>query len=233
MSIGSKAKTVRRLLEEHNRLTTKIPAKWYFDIISPYAYLHLKQFHRLRPELEIEYVPVLFGGLLRHWETKGPVEVPGKRLHTYRQSLWLAQQLSIPFKMPARHPFIPLSALRLLAYLGPPQAAVEAAFDFVWGQGRDPEHEFSELATILGVSNAQTIVADPAIKQKLIDNTETAITNGVFGVPTFIVNGEIFWGSETIAWLNQYLDNPAMFTSGAMESLSHVEFGVRRRIHPT
>ena len=45
-------------------MTQRIPARWYFDIVSPYAYLHLKRFGELHPALDIEFVPVLFAGLL-------------------------------------------------------------------------------------------------------------------------------------------------------------------------
>jgi hypothetical protein len=53
-------------------------ATWYFDVISPYAYLHLKQFAKIAVPLEIEYRPVLFAGLLKHWETKGAGGVAGE-----------------------------------------------------------------------------------------------------------------------------------------------------------
>jgi len=43
-----------------------IPARWYFDLVSPFAYLHLKRFAELHPALEVEPVPVLFAGLLKH-----------------------------------------------------------------------------------------------------------------------------------------------------------------------
>src|SRR6185503_13327824 len=55
--------------------SAKLPgmrARWYFDLISPYAYLHLKQFRKLPTSLEIEYVPVLFAGMLKHHGHKGP-----------------------------------------------------------------------------------------------------------------------------------------------------------------
>lgn len=55
--------------------------KWYFDFISPYSYLHLKQFGRLPPDLEIEYVPILFAGVLKHYGHKGPAEIPPRPLN--------------------------------------------------------------------------------------------------------------------------------------------------------
>src|SRR5580698_2917593 len=103
-------------------------AKWYFDLISPYSYLHLKQFGRLPAGLEIEYVPVLFAGVLKHYGHKGPAEIPPKRIYTYRQLVWLAGQLGIPFKFPPAHPFNPIQALRLVLAAGPGRENVETAF---------------------------------------------------------------------------------------------------------
>src|SRR5882724_12306571 len=94
-------------------------AIWYFDLISPYSYLHLKQFHKLPADLEIEYLPVLFAGLLKHWEHKGPAEIPPKRIYMYRQLVWLAAHLGIPYSTPPAHPFNPLHALRLVIAAGP------------------------------------------------------------------------------------------------------------------
>ena len=108
---------------------------WYFDFISPYSYLHLKQFHRLPAGFEVEYVPVLFAGLLKHYEHKGPAEIAPKRSYMYRQLVWLAADLGIPFKFPPAHPFNPIHALRLVLAAGPTRAHVETAFDMVWGKG--------------------------------------------------------------------------------------------------
>src|SRR5690348_9010873 len=96
-----------------------IRAHWYFDLISPFSYLHLKQFGRLPAELEIQYIPVLFAGLLKHWEHKGPAEIPAKRIYTYHHVSWLAARLGIPFRFPPSHPFNPLPALRLVIAAGP------------------------------------------------------------------------------------------------------------------
>ena len=63
-------------------MNTPLKARWYFDPISPFSYLHLRQFHKLPADLRIEYIPVLFAGLLQHWEQKGPAELPAKRTHT-------------------------------------------------------------------------------------------------------------------------------------------------------
>ena len=104
------------------------------------------------------------------------------------------------------------------------------AFDFIYGRGRDPELDWPGLCDALGVTNADALVADPAVKQQLIANTEEAADAGVFGVPTFVVRGQLFWGGDTIAWMNAFVDDPRMFERGEMSRAAQIEFGAHRRI---
>lgn len=205
-------------------------ARWYFDVISPFAYLHLKQFSRLPRELEVEYIPVLFAGLLNHWEHKGPAEIPAKRIHTYRYCTWSAQRLGIPFRMPPAHPFNPLSSLRFIIATGVTPEVIHSVFDFIFRDGRDvgDPAEWQALTRALGVSNADELIAAPAVKQRLIDNTNQAIAAGVFGVPTFECNGELFWGGDTIEWMKEFLSAPALFSSSEMRRLEALPMGAER-----
>jgi 2-hydroxychromene-2-carboxylate isomerase len=207
-------------------------ARWFFDVVSPFSYLHLSQFDRLHSDLEIQLVPVLFAGLLRRWGTKGPAELPTKRIHTYRYCAWVASRYGIPFRMPPRHPFNPLPTQRLLVGLAASRPRVERTFDFIYGRGRDPEREWNALCGELGVADAESLISDSAVKQQLIANTEEAADAGVFGVPTFIVRGELFWGGDTIDWMNAFIDDPKMFEVGEMRRASELEFGARREPAP-
>lgn len=205
------------------------PAIWYFDVISPFAYLHLKQFDRIARPLAIELRPVLFAGLLKHWGTKGPAELPAKRVHTYRQCVWTARRLGVPFTMPPRHPFNPLRVLRLLTALDAPRAAVEAAFDFVWSEGRDVDAEWPALCARLGVAPDTPLIDDPSVKQRLQDATAAAASAGVWGVPTMAVGGELFWGADTIDFMNDFLADPSLFRQPDMQRADAAEIGVARR----
>lgn len=203
-------------------------AHWYFDLISPFSYLH---FHRLRPlreRLQIHAVPVLFAGLLKHWGTKGPAEVPPKRLHTYQYCVWTANRQRLAFRMPPRHPFNPLAAQRLLVALGATDQAVESAFHFVYGEGRDPEREFAAFGERLGAADAAAMVAAPEVKQQLAANTQHATALGVFGVSTLAFRERLFWGSDTVDWALQFLDEPDLFQQPEYEAAARSEFGVAR-----
>jgi len=86
---------------------------WYYDVISPYAYLQVHDLGALAERCEISLKPVLFAGLLNHWGQLGPAEIIPKRLFTFRHVKWLAEQRGLSVKMPGAHPFNPLKLLRL------------------------------------------------------------------------------------------------------------------------
>lgn len=204
-------------------------ANWYFDLISPFSYLHLRQFSRLPADMEIEYVPVLFAGMLKHWENKGPAEVPPKRIYMYKQLTWLADHLGIPFRMPPNHPFNSLHGLRLLIAAGATRQHVETAFDMVWKEGRDLQDpkELSELARRLGVQESQA--ADEAVKARLKSNTEAAIARGVFGVPSFLLGDTLFWGQDSLDMMLDYLKDPGLFATAEMRRVGDLSVGTMRR----
>lgn len=203
-------------------------ALWFFDLVSPFSYLHYHKLAPLRERLEIRAVPVLFAGLLKHWGTKGPAEVPPKRLHTYQYCVWAASQQGLPFRMPGRHPFNPLSAQRLLVALGSSDESVVSAFRFVYGEGRDPELELRTLGERLNVSDVPTLISSPEVKQQLVRNTQQAIDLGVFGVSTLAIRNRIFWGSDTVKWALQFIDEPDLFEQPAYRAAASAEFGVAR-----
>jgi 2-hydroxychromene-2-carboxylate isomerase len=204
---------------------------WYFDFISPYAYLQCERFPQLPPDVRLNIKPVLFGALLEKAGTLGPAEIPVKRTFTYRQGLWLAERHGVPMKLPARHPFNPLPALRLALALNAEMAAVRKIFAFIWGQGRDTSDpaEFNILASSLGVDNAETRVASDEVKSRLRKNTDEALAAGVWGVPTFVAGGECFWGFDAGPMLLDYLAAPGKFSSGEYARAQALPAGIVRK----
>lgn len=206
-------------------------ADWYFDFISPFAYLQFKHFHRLPDDLSVTLKPVLLAGLLGHWEQKGPAEIPAKRVQTYRYTHWLAQRLGVPFRMPPAHPFNPLRALRLAVALEAQAGAVEAVFDHVW-TGGDP-NETAALAAIgarFGVDDVEAAISRDGVKEKLRANTDEAIARGVYGVPTFVAGGHLFWGFDATDMLLDYLADPALFEGAEMQRLATLPSAASRKV---
>lgn len=206
-------------------------ATWYFDIISPYVYLETADLGRLPSDVVVVPKPVLFAGLLDQWGQKGPAEIAPKRLHTYRQCAWIAKARGIPFRMPPAHPFNPLAALRLLCALGPTLEQALAASAFVFGEGQDPStpEGLSALGTVLGIADAEALAIDKVAKTKLRANTDEAVALGVWGVPTFVVDGELFWGADSFPMLLDYLADPSLFHGSEMRRYASLPATAARR----
>ena len=192
-------------------MSAKIPATFYYDIVSPFAYLYIKQRQRLEKKLEITPVPILLGGLLRAADNKGPGEVAAKRPHTYQFCVWQAEKLGIPFRFPEHHPFMTVAPQRLLVEKNADWSMVERAFDYVWVEGKDPNLSWSEFCLFLGLPADTAKPDNPEVKAQLISNTNQAKAAGAFGVPALIVNQHCFWGVDTIGWVLDYLARPGMF----------------------
>ncbi len=204
---------------------------WYFDYISPFAYLVSENLHRLPAEVELRPVPILFAGLLQHWHTKGPAEIEPMRRFTFRHISWMAQRDHIPLTLPPAHPFNPLKLLRLCIALDSRLEVAQRLFRFVWAEGRsadDPAH-WQALCTELAVEDADQRIADDAVKSTLRRNTERAIDIGLFGVPSLVVDGEIFWGYDAFGFLLDYLADPALLESPAIRAADAMPVGLQRR----
>ena len=196
---------------------------FYLDFISPYAYL---AFERLPQVLQgqsysIDYKPLLFAGLLKHHGQLGPAEIPSKRDWTYRQVLWLAHTHGIDLQMPASHPFNPLPLLRLALACGNQgtcsRYVAETILHHVWRGGG----EAGDPARLQALAASLTPARDPAsadVKAELKGNADEAIALGLFGVPSLVVDGKVFWGFDSLPMLRESLDGGGWFLSGAWDT---------------
>ena len=193
---------------------------FWFDPISPFAYLAFERLPQVFEGLSVEvsYRPILFAGLLKHWGQKGPAEIEPKRAWTFRHVHWLAHTHGIPIDTPVQHPFNPLALLRLLVACAPEggtpnRRSCEAVLRHIWqggGDANDPERLTAltlELAPHLGAN-------DDRVKQALKDATADAIARGIFGVPTVEVDRHLFWGLDALPMLAASLRGDAWFDAG-------------------
>jgi 2-hydroxychromene-2-carboxylate isomerase len=178
---------------------------------------------------DVELVPIVFAGLLKHWQHKGPAELPTKRPHTYRHTTWLAEKLGVPFRYPPGHPFNSLHALRLTLATGCTYETVRAVNHFIWGEGRSPAEEWPALAGRLGIADADAAAGAPAVKDALRANGERALAAGVFGVPTFVAGGHLFWGLDATDMLRDWLANPGLFDTEEMRRISALPVAAARK----
>ena len=206
-------------------------AKWYFDFISPFAYLQFARFPQLPNNLEITPVPAVFGAILQHWGQLGPAEIPPKRRFVYRFFQWNADQLGIPFTMPPMHPFNPIPALRLCTAAGAGIENTRAVFDLIYGKGIQPDSPegIRLIGGALNIPHPESAMQDPVVKDALRANTAQATSDGVFGVPSFVIDGEVFWGGDSTGMMLDFLENPALFEAPEMKRISNMEMGLTRK----
>jgi 2-hydroxychromene-2-carboxylate isomerase len=209
-------------------------ADWYFDFVSPFAYLQSEQLASLAPWISIRYRPVLFAGLLGANGQKGPAEIPAKRAFTYRFCIWQAKKQGTRLKFPPEHPFNPLPLLRLAIACDCAPAAVHRIFRFVWADGRLPDLpiEWAELASELGVPDAEARIALPEVKDALRRNTDEAIARGVFGVPTLALGDALFWGADATPMAADYVAAGCRFADPEYARVADLPIGATRTEAP-
>ena len=188
--------------------------RFYFDFVSPYAYLAWTQLHALagRHRRDIEPAPILFAGLLGAHGSIGPAEIPAKRRYLFTDVVRSARRLGVPFAIPPSHPFNPLLALRVVslpAAAGTQRALIDALYAAVWagGPGVTEPAEVARIATGVGLDGDALVAAagTAEAKDRVKRATDDAIAAGVFGVPSVVVDGELFWGLDAFANLEAFL----------------------------
>lgn len=193
----------------------------YLDFVSPYAWL---AFERLPQVLEglsyrLSYRPVLLGALLKAHGNPGPAGIPPKRAWTYRHASWLGHSLGVGLDMPARHPFPPLPLLRLALECSDDgrinRFVAGSILRHVWqggGDALDPARLDALRATLAEQLRSDEDASERA-KELLRANTDAAAARGVFGVPSFEVDGRLFWGLDSLPMLRAGLDGDPWFSS--------------------
>ena len=207
---------------------------FYLDFISPYAWL---AFNALPHALQgishrVVHKPVLFGAMLKHHGQLGPAEIPAKRDWTYRQVLWQAHLQGCELRLPSAHPFNPLGLLRLAVACdagGEPNRHVcEQVFRHVWCSGEDAT-DAQRLQVLTTQLQPAQDPSSPEVKQALQANTEEAIQQGLFGVPSFVVDGKVFWGLDALPMLRAWLTGHTWFEGGDWDAVHQTAVGIRRQ----
>jgi 2-hydroxychromene-2-carboxylate isomerase len=201
---------------------------WYFDFISPYAYLQNAVLERVASQVTIVRRPILFGGLLNHWGHLGPAEIPPKREWTFRHAVWLAARHHIPMTMPTMHPFNPLPLLRLSTALGNTREVVDRLFAFVWVDGKVPTDVDAWSALLDEVKMDEAAIRTDEVRDALRVAGDDALAAGVFGVPAAVVDAQVFWGFDATEMLLDYLGAAPIFASDAMKAAIAMPMGPMR-----
>jgi 2-hydroxychromene-2-carboxylate isomerase len=191
---------------------------FYFDFMSPYAYLGSVGVERLAAEHRcvVDWHPILLGvSVIKVMGLKALPDTPVKRDYVRHDVERFARYLDIPFRR-SETAMAPLPAARIFVWLKrrDPEVArdfAQAVFREQWAQARNMStpQALAGLAPHLGLSPAEMIAAttDPAIKRYLHEDVERAIAAGVFGAPTFVVGREMFWGVDRLPMVERWIVN--------------------------
>tara|TARA_X000000368_G_scaffold407286_1_gene386564 strand:+ start:438 stop:1040 length:603 start_codon:yes stop_codon:yes gene_type:complete len=192
---------------------------FYFDFASPNAYLSHKVMQAIKKkyEVEINYIPVLLGGIFKATNNKPPMEqffgVINKNEYQSKEMQRFIERHNIDlFKMNPHFPVISLQIIRGAVAAdndGYLEDYIDKILVHMWEEPKkmdDPE-VISAAFEESGFDSAKlmTQIQDPEIKAKLISNTEQAVERGVFGIPTFFVDDEIYFGKDTIWMIEEIL----------------------------
>lgn len=190
--------------------------EFLFDVGSPYTYLAYHHLPVIAREhgARIVWTPVLLGGIFQATGNASPADVPAKSLHSQVDLQRWARAYGVPFRMNPHFPINTLALMRgavaaqmqgeevLQRYLG-------AIFAAMFEQPRNLG-EPAEIGAVLagaGLDPVQFLqwIADPAVKERLKQNTAGAVERGVFGAPTFFVGEDMFWGQDRLEFVAQAL----------------------------
>ena len=203
--------------------TASQPAEidFYWDIGSTNTYfaLHLIRPIAARYGATIRYQPFNLGYVFRKHGYQ-LMEEPRAKLSNRRRDLqrWAARY-DLPFRMPEQFPIKTSRALRgslVARRQGLEDAYLDAIFSAYWEQNDPSIAEYSGLARIAGKigMDAERFEAEcesDEIRAGLAEVTERAMAEGVFGAPTFVIDGEIYWGKDRLEFIEAHLaGNPAL-----------------------
>jgi len=183
---------------------------FHFDFVSPYSWLALMQAEAFGRRHGVEWVlrPVVYAALLDASGLVGPAETSSKRNYTFHDVYRCAHRLGLRFEGPPAHPFRSIEVLRVACLFQDEPAVLSLAVqlaDACWGGGRPlTEPGVLEEVTAAVGFDAQDLerrISRPEIKGLLRENTEKAVGQGVFGVPSFLFGGQLFWGHDRLSHL--------------------------------
>lgn len=190
--------------------------EFFYDFVCPYAYLASTQVQALAKacNAELIYRPVLLGGIFNHLRGDSQQEYAPNQMSEAKARInardleRYASSFGAPLNRPPQHPRRTVLALRAALASTDLAKASHALFEAYWARGEDLEDPAVVEATLSGVGldGAGALAGAAAQKQRLIDSTREAFEAGVFGVPSFRVDTELFWGQDRLDFVARTLD---------------------------
>jgi 2-hydroxychromene-2-carboxylate isomerase len=190
--------------------------EFYYDFGSPTAYLAHKRLGQLAAEypLEVIYKPMLLGGVFKATDNTSPVAIPAKGAYMLNHDLpRFAKRYNVELNM---NPFFPINTLNLMRMaiaaerLDCQAPLNDVVYDAVWVQQKnmgDAEVVAAVLAEHqLDAEKLLELSGNPEIKSALIAATGAAVERGIFGAPTFFMEGEMYFGQDRLDFVEEGLE---------------------------
>jgi len=183
-------------------------ATFYFDLGSPYAYLTAERISALFTEAGLEqpeWQPILLGGLFRHFDrdswSKGPGRAEGIAEIERRAAVYGLPPLAWPDPWPG-NTLMAMRAATFAKQTGRTVSFALAGFRQAFAAGRDltePDNVLIAAAACeLHPRAVEKAARTDGVKGALREATEEAAELGVFGVPSLVVDDEVFWGDDRL-----------------------------------
>ena len=178
---------------------------FYFDIISPYAYIAHKKILKYN-DIVFNYKPIYLGGLHKLAEINSPAFNKYKLSNNINDCNLVSEKNNIEFKWNSNFPINSLSIMRGYLYINKDKKNdyLNTFFDAYWKDNQDlsKTENINKLLSNMKIDSKEFFksIREQHIKNKLKKLTSEAFEKEVFGVPTFIVNNKIFWGQDRLEY---------------------------------
>ena len=188
--------------------------EFFFDVGSPASYLAWTQLDAIakRHDAQIIWRPMLLGAVFQAVGNTSPASMPAKGAYMLQDLKRFAKMYDVPFRF---NPFFPLNTMQLMrgvtAYLEQPefQAYLTAVFNGIWAEKLNMESPevIADVLSKAGIDATDFMnrIGQPEVKARLKAITEEAVARGVFGAPSFFVNGEMFFGQDRLDFVDAAL----------------------------
>jgi len=184
---------------------------FYFDFISPYSYLAYKKLNMLNNNININYKPILLGGLHKLGGITAPAFNERKMKNMKNDCELIALKNNIEFKWNIKFPINSLYLMRgyLVIKKEFKKKFFDNCFNSYWKNNIDISDEINigKILETSGINKKEFFkdIQNPEIKDNLRELTQKAFNEDIFGAPTFVVNNKIFWGQDRLEYaLDEY-----------------------------
>ena len=184
---------------------------FYFDVVCPWAFMASREVDAVARScgVEVRWRPILLGGILK---SVGAPNIPAAVYNSARAQVAAADLIrqgkrrGLEIRLPPTHPQRTVEAMRLILAAPDPRGIAEEFFTAYWVEARDVTAPGVLAAVARNHGLDVSLTQDPSMKRALIERTADAVAQGVFGVPSFVLDdGALFWGVDRLPLVAQRL----------------------------